>query len=107
MRFALWIAGAPLLAASAAFAGGHASGDAAAGEAAFQQCASCHMIADGDDVLAGRGRTGPNLYGLPGAQPGTYPGFAYGQSLLAAGDVVGAWTEEQFVEYVADPRGWL
>ena len=31
-----------------AFAGGHASGDAEAGEKAFNQCKACHQIVDAD-----------------------------------------------------------
>ena len=43
------------LLAAPALAGGHASGDAAAGEKAFNQCKSCHMIedADGNSIVKG------------------------------------------------------
>lgn len=50
-----------------AFADGHAaSGDAAAGEKAFRQCISCHVVQnEAGDTLAGRNaKTGPNLYGI-------------------------------------------
>lgn len=98
-----------LIAAAAAFAAtsAQAEGDAAAGEAAFKQCASCHVIADGDTVINGRGKTGPNLFGLPGRQAGTYEGFNYGDSIVAAGEKGLVWDEEHFVKYVPDPRAFL
>lgn len=95
--------------AAPAFAGGHASGDADAGEKVYKKCKSCHMIetADGDTIVKG-GKTGPNLWGVFERKPGSVEGFKYGKSLLAAGDVVeGGWTEAEFVEYVADPKKWL
>jgi cytochrome c len=65
-KFAL-AAAATLLSGGMAYADAHAaSGDAAAGEAVFRQCAACHnVVNDAGDVLAGRPnmRTGPNLYG--------------------------------------------
>ena len=100
------IAGAAALAATSAFADGHASGDAAAGEAEFKKCASCHVIADGDNVIAGRGKTGPNLFGLPGRVAGTAD-FKYGDSIVAAGEAGLVWDEATFVEYVMDPRKFL
>ena len=95
------------LTAGAAFADGHASGDAAAGENVFKQCSSCHVIQSGDEVLAGRGKTGPNLLGLLGRQAGTVEGFRYGDSIVAAGEAGLVWDEEQFVTYAADPRKFL
>ena len=96
-----------------AFADGHApsgNGDIAAGEAEFnRQCVSCHVITNASgDVLAGRsGRTGPNLFNIPGATIGTVAGFRYGDSIVAAGAQGGVWTEADFVDYVQDPTGYL
>ncbi len=85
-----------------------AEGDAAAGEEAFgRQCVSCHMIANGDEVIAGRGKTGPNLFGLSGATAGKVEGFNYGDSIVAAGEAGAVWSEEAFVPYVQDPTAWL
>jgi len=70
-------AAALTLLAAPAFADGHASGDAAAGQEQFErQCVSCHVVADADgNVLAGRAaKTGPNLYGLSGRLPGSVEG---------------------------------
>lgn len=104
----LWIAGA-ILAAAPAFADGHASGDAAAGEAAFSQCQTCHVVVDdAGNTLAGRNaRTGPNLYGVVGRQAGVVEGFRYGKDIVTAGEEGLVWSEEHFVAYVQDPTGYL
>lgn len=95
--------------AGPAFADGHASGDAAAGEKVFNKCKSCHMIvSDAGDTIVKGGRTGPNLYGVMGRVPGGVEDFKYGKDLVAAGETVeGGWDEATFVAYVQDPRGWL
>lgn len=100
---------AALALAGPAFAEGHASGDAAEGEKVFNKCKSCHMIVSdaGEEIVKG-GRTGPNMYGLIGRVPGTVEDFRYGDDLVAAGAMFAdGWTEEMFVAYVQDPRGWL
>ena len=97
------------LLAAPAFAGGHASGDAAAGEKLFNQCQSCHVVQDDDgNTLAGRNaKTGPNLYALPGRTVGAVEGFRYGKSIIAVGEGGQAWDEANFVEYVQDPKAYL
>ena len=99
-----------LIAGTTAFpvlAGGHATGDAEAGESAFRQCRACHSIvdADGNDILKG-GKTGPNLWGLPGRVAGTED-FRYKDSIVAAGEAGLAWDEASFVAYVQDPNAFL
>lgn len=92
-----------------AFAGGHASGDAEAGEKAFNQCKACHAItdADGNDIVRG-GKTGPNLWGLPGRTAGAYEGFdKYKDAIVAAGEAGLVWDEATFVAYVQDPNAFL
>jgi cytochrome c len=95
--------------AGPAFADGHATGDAAAGEESFSQCQTCHVVADADgEVLAGRNaKTGPNLYGILGRQAGSVEGFRYGKSIVEAGENGLMWDEETFVGYVQDPTPWL
>lgn len=96
--------------AAPAFAGGHATGDAAAGEEQFnRQCVACHVVADASgEVLAGRNaRTGPNLYGLAGRVMGSVEDFRYSDGLIELGEAETVWTEEAFVGYVQDPTGWL
>lgn len=90
-----------------AFADGHATGDAGAGEKVFNKCKACHMIqdADGNDIVKG-GRTGPNLYGLYTRVAGSAD-FKYGESIIEAGEKGLTWDEENFVNYVADPKKFL
>jgi cytochrome c len=86
-----------------------AEGDAAAGEQAFKQCQTCHVVqaADGT-LLAGKaGKTGPNLFGVIGRQAGTYPDFKYGDSIVAAGEKGLVWDEANFTAYVKDPTAFL
>jgi cytochrome c len=104
--FAVTTLGMALLSAPA-FADGHATGDAAAGEKVFGKCKACHMIsdADGNDIVKG-GRTGPNLYGLYQRVAGSED-FRYGDSIVAAGEAGLVWDEAAFVEYVSDPKAFL
>lgn len=83
-------------------------GDPAAGEQAFNQCASCHVVAnEAGDLLAGRGaQTGPNLYGVALRQAGSLD-FRYSDSMVLAGEQGLVWDEANFVPYVQDPTGHL
>jgi cytochrome c len=85
------------------------AGDAAAGEKVFNQCQTCHVVAnEAGEVLAGKkSKTGPNLYGVIGRTAGTYPEFAYGDSIVAAGAAGLVWDEAKIVEYLADPAAFL
>ncbi|SMY07043.1 c-type cytochrome [Flavimaricola marinus] len=107
----LTLAAAMALLSAPAFADGHASGDAAAGEEQFnRQCVACHVVVnDAGETLAGRNaRTGPNLYNLTGRGIAMHPDFAYGDALVEVGQMDGmTWSEENFVAYVQDPTGWL
>lgn len=92
-----------------ALAESHAMGDAAAGEKVFNQCQSCHVVVnDAGETLAGKkGKTGPNLYGIVGRTAGTYPEFAYGDSIVAAGAAGLVWDEANLAVYLADPAAFL
>lgn len=107
MRTLTLIAAASLLSVPA-FAAEHASGDADAGEGVFRQCQACHVVQnDEGETLAGRNaRTGPNLYGLPGREAGSTD-FRYGDGMKEAGEKGLVWDEENFVQYVQDPTGFL
>ena len=106
MRLATTIAAATLL-AGPVFA--QASGDPAAGEEAFGQCISCHVVQnDEGEVIAGRNaKTGPNLYGVALRQYGVVEDFRYSDSMVEAGEAGNVWTEANFVPYVQDPTGHL
>lgn len=94
--------------AGSALAEGHASGDPAAGEKGFNKCKSCHSIIKGDDeTIVKGGKTGPNLFGLPGRSAGSADGFKYGDSIKTLGEKGFVWDETEFVAYVADPTKYL
>jgi cytochrome c len=104
MKLTLAILAVLATAAAPAFA----AGDATKGEAVFKTCQTCHAVVDPDGkVLAGKGKIGPNLYGLFGRQAGTYEGFKYGASIVAAGAAGLVWDEASFVEYVQGPTDFL
>ncbi|TDL78237.1 c-type cytochrome [Palleronia sediminis] len=98
-----------LLGAGQALAATEVTGDAAAGEAVFNQCSACHVVADDEgNTLAGRaGRTGPNLYGIQGRVAGTVEDFRYSDAMVEAGEAGLEWNEADFVAYVQDPTGFL
>lgn len=96
--------------AAPAFADGHAaSGDAAAGEKAFRQCISCHVVVnDAGETLAGKkAKTGPNLYGIAGRTAGSAEDFKYSDLIMIANEKGVVFDEASFVGYVQDPTGWL
>lgn len=109
MKVTMIAAAAAALMAAPAFAESHvdttATGDAAAGESAFRQCQSCHVVQnEAGEVLAGRAaKTGPNLYGIAGATAGQVEGFNYSDGLVAAGAAGMVYDEATFVAYVQDP----
>ncbi len=85
------------------------TGDAAAGEQNFRQCASCHGIASPDgEVIQRVSPTGPNLWGIVGRQAGAYEGYTrFSSAIVDAGEAGLVWNEETFVAYVNDPSGFL
>ena len=95
--------------AAPVFADGHASGDVAAGEKAFRQCVSCHVVVnDAGETLAGKkAKTGPNLYGIVGRTAGSIDGFKYSKIIMLAGEQGITYDEANFAGYVQDPTGWL
>jgi cytochrome c len=102
LTLGLTLLAAPLLAE------GHATGDAANGEKVFSKCKSCHMIASAEETIFKGGNVGPNLYGVYTRVAGTQADYTkYGDSLVATGAAGLAWNEDDFVSYVADPKGFL
>jgi cytochrome c len=87
-----------ILAASSGMA--LAAGDAEAGKKVFNQCQTCHVVADADgNVLAGKNaKTGPNLYGIIGRSA---------DGILEAKEKGLVWDEAQLATYVQDPGKFL
>ncbi|PYE84236.1 c-type cytochrome [Pseudoroseicyclus aestuarii] len=73
-----------------------------------RQCTACHVVTTPDGTtLAGRGaRTGPNLYGIEDGRIASAD-FSYGDGLTRLGEAGASWTEQNFVDYLADPNGWV
>lgn len=105
----LTLASLVALAAAPVFAESHLSEAAAAGEELFnRQCVTCHVIANGDEVLAGRNaKTGPNLFGIVGGPVAHAEDFSYGDSILAAKEAGITWDEAALATYMQDPTAWL
>lgn len=79
-----------------------AQGDAANGEKIFRRCSTCHNIGEG-----AKNKSGPVLTGVIGRQAGTYEGFNYGKSIIAAGEAGLVWSEDEIFTYLEDPRKFL
>src|SRR5262249_2311052 len=59
----------------------HAQGDAARGEKYFEDCASCHTLASGQNGV------GPSLFGVLGRKAGTLDDYRYSPALKRSGIV--------------------
>jgi cytochrome c len=68
-----------------------------AGQKAFkQQCGICH------DVVAGKNRVGPSLFGVVGRKAGSVEGFHYSDGNKNSGLT---WDQATLDGYLANPRG--
>ncbi len=74
-----------------------AKADAKKGAQDSKVCATCHNFEKG-----GAAKIGPPLWGVVGRPIGSFPGFAYSDSLKGVG---GDWTYEKLDHWIADPKG--
>ena len=72
-----------------------AEGDAARGEAKFQDCAACHKLE------AGANNLGPSLHGIFERKAGELADFRYSPAIKRSGI---AWTPEALEKFIADPQ---
>lgn len=72
-----------------------AAGDAAAGEAVFKKCGSCHKL-DGNNAV------GPHLNGVVGRNHGSVPDFAYSEAMAAKS--AEPWTPEAIFAFLENPK---
>jgi cytochrome c len=72
-----------------------ADGDAARGEAKFQDCAACHRLE------AGANNVGPSLHGIFGRKAGELAEFRYSPAIKRSGI---AWTPETLDKFITDPQ---
>ena len=75
-----------------------ANASAEAGERIARRCVSCHTFERG-----GANGTGPNLWGVVGADKATHAGFNYSATLTS---MEGNWTYENLDGFIENPRGY-
>lgn len=69
--------------------------DAAAGEAVFKKCGSCHKL-DGSDGV------GPHLNGVVGRNHGAAAGYSYSEAMAALS--AEPWTPEALFAFLENPK---
>ena len=74
-------------------------GDAARGEAHFNQCRGCHQVGDG-----AQNRIGPQLNGIFGRTAATMEGFNYSKAFQRAGAKGLEWHAEQLDVFLENPK---
>lgn len=73
----------------------HADGDPAAGKTAFNKCAICHSIKEGENKI------GPSLFGVVGRHSHSLASFHYSDAMKGY-DVT--WDPATLDHYLTDPR---
>jgi cytochrome c len=73
----------------------HADGDAARGEARFQDCAACHKLE------AGSNNVGPSLHGIFERKAAALTDFRYSPAMKRSGI---SWTPEALDKFITDPQ---
>jgi cytochrome c len=72
-----------------------ADGDAARGDAKFQDCAACHKLE------AGANNVGPSLHGVFTRKAGELSDFRYSPAIKRSGII---WTPETLDKFITDPQ---
>jgi cytochrome c2 len=75
--------------------GAHPQGDPARGEMRFEECASCHSVAAGENGV------GPTLEGMFNRKAGSRDDFRYSPAMRNS-DIT--WTAEALDAFIADPQ---
>jgi cytochrome c len=78
--------------------GAHAEGDAAKGEAKFQECAACHKLESGVNNV------GPSLHGVIGRKAGELSDFRYSPAVKRSGVT---WTPETLDVFITNPQAMI
>lgn len=73
-----------------------ADGDPALGKTAFNKCAACHSIKDGENKI------GPSLHGIVGRPSHSIDNFSYSEPMKAYNVT---WDVPTLDHYLTDPRG--
>jgi cytochrome c len=75
-----------------------ADGDAARGEARFQDCAACHKLE------AGSNDVGPSLHAIFERKAGALADFRYSPAMKRSGI---SWTPETLDKFITDPQAMV
>jgi cytochrome c len=75
-----------------------ADGNAARGEARFQDCAACHRLE------AGVNNVGPSLHGIFTRKAGEIADFRYSPAIRRSGIT---WTPETLDKFISDPQAMV
>lgn len=70
-------------------------GDAARGKTLFSQCAACHSVTPGTDMI------GPNLRGIVGTKAGDVAGYQFTAAMKNSGII---WSPQQLYEFLENPQ---
>ncbi|MDZ7894931.1 MAG: cytochrome c family protein [Sphingobium sp.] len=70
-------------------------GDAARGKTLFSQCAACHSVTPGTDMI------GPNLRGIVGTKAGDVAGYQFTAAMKNSGII---WSPQQLYEFLESPQ---
>jgi len=73
-----------------------ADGDPALGKTAFNKCAACHSIKEGENKI------GPSLHGIVGRPSHSIESFSYSEPMKAYNVT---WDAPTLDHYLIDPRG--
>jgi cytochrome c len=73
----------------------HADGDAARGQAKFEECAACHKLVRDENSV------GPSLQGVFGRKAAELSDFRYSPALKRSGIT---WSAETLGTFIADPQ---
>jgi cytochrome c len=75
-----------------------ADGDAARGQAKFQDCAACHRLE------AGANNVGPSLHGIFARKAGEIVDFRYSPAMKKSGIL---WTPQMLETFITDPQAMV
>ncbi|WP_300035590.1 cytochrome c family protein [uncultured Roseobacter sp.] len=90
-----------LLLPTLAFADGHITGDAAAGEKVFRKCKACHAVGEGAE-----NKVGPVLNGIIDRPIASADGFKYSDVLVGLAEEGKTWTPEELAAFLEKPRSY-
>ena len=76
--------------------------DVAAGQAFVSKCQSCHSFAAGGAVI-----TGPDLFGVVGRKPATFPGMVYSANMVAFGAKQPIWDYAHLSDFLTNPQKYI